>query len=512
VPALEGPPHDAAALQKLLVERWGFPAGNVKTLIDGQATRAAILSAIDALAAASHPGDYVFIYFSGHGTSSYDRRDLGLDNNTGALVPADVKRTDPNIIQTLIVGSRDLRPRLEKIDRDRKVLAIFDSCYSAAAVRSVRAMGRSRFLEMPPAPRSRPAASDAPPAPLAPYPYQNLVYISAASQSEAAIDITRSEIANGVFETVDGEPHGALTNFLIEGLGGIDDLDHDGTLTYGELYSFLRDKVTESFPHQPQMLAPEARTEAVLRTPVFDEPAPKPAAGRPPGGARPSAAAPLRVRLEGVSAALVRDIRKLADVRVVDGRSYDVLFAQDDSGFRLVHRSGDLLASFGPGEAQAAKERLQRQGAVRSLLDLTFPDQDFGATLSIPGRRGFLTRGDAFAIDVTADRDSVFLLLDVDASGHVSVLYPFNEAELAARRTLRVPSLPDELRVSPPFGTEYLRLFAFAKRPAGIERWLKASFPASDAKLRELVDWLRAAGGSRATDKLKVVTRESATS
>src|SRR6185503_3864625 len=96
-----------------------------------------------------------------------------------------------------------------------------------------------------------------------PYPYSNILYISAASKSEAARDVTTIDIGSGRAKTVDGQPHGALTNALLEGLGGASDTNRDGVLSYGELYEFIRDKVTEGFPQQPQLLLPEARAEAL---------------------------------------------------------------------------------------------------------------------------------------------------------------------------------------------------------------------------------------------------------
>lgn len=510
VQQLEGPPHDIEALKRVLLERWGFKPDNVKVILNGAATKAAILAALDELPVRTRPGDFVFVYFSGHGTSSYESKDLGLDNNTGALIPADVKTTAPNVRDSLVVGNRDVRPRLEKIDGDREVLVVFDSCYSADAVRSLRARGARRYVELP---RTRSLAgfseSDSgsfgsQTQKAAPYPYRSVVYISAAAKSEAAGDVSRSVIARGEFVTVDGQPHGALSNYLIEALSGAGDSNGDGTVTYAELYAFLRNKVSESFPQQPQLSAPEAQKEAVLSKAIMAG-APKPqVVAAPP----PPPASGLRVRLEGVAPALADQIRATSGLALVQDRNYDVLVAQDREGFKLFHGSGDVLASFGAQETEAVKERLRRQAAVQALLDFKFTPQDFNVSVSIPGNRGVLRRGEPFTIDVSSEQRSTLLLLDVDPSGYVGVLFPFKEAELAPTASIRVPPPPDELKVSPPLGTEYLKLFAFRERPAGIERWLKASFPASDPKLQELLDWLKGTRGSRASDRLKVVTRE----
>jgi hypothetical protein len=518
VPDLEGPPSDLATLKHVLIDLWKLPPANVKVLADGEATKANILAAFDALGTTTRPGDAVFIYYSGHGTSSYERSDLGLDNSTGALVPADFRLTSAKPSEDLIVGNRDLRPRLEKLDQSREILAVFDSCYSGAAVRSLRARGKPRYVELPRPrtdaktrslgdfPTEKDAAFGSETEKALPFPYTSLIYISAASKSEAARDITREDIARGELLTVDGKPHGALTNSLIEALSGAADSNGDRTLSYGELYSYVREHVSETFPHQPQLLAPEAHRDAVLAKSILaTKEAPAATAPTPPRD-KPGV---LRVKLEGVGPGLAKSIRGTAGLSVVEAGPHDILVVETRDGVTLHHASGDVLASLGKVPAEAVIGRLQTQLAVQKLLDFEIPGQDFNLDLTLPGNRGFLRKGDTFAIEASAEREAVFLLMDVDTSGHVSVLYPFSAAELGVLRRLRVPPAPDTLRVSAPFGTEYLKVVAFAKKPAGIETWMKASFDANEAALGRLLDWLRATSGSRATARLKVVTLES---
>jgi hypothetical protein len=304
---LEGPPFDVEGLRDVLSRRWGFDPANISTLLDEQATKTAILSAIDDLASRTRPGDFVFIYFSGHGTSGYDTafKDAGLDGGTGALVPADFKSTArADLKNRLIIGSRDLRPLLLKLAGQREVLVAFDSCFSGNAARAVFAPGQARYLS--PAdlvtPEGRGVAAPvvaeragAPAAPDPPYPYQSVVYVSAASKSERAMDIGATLIRSGRVKTVDGRPHGAFTNALIEGLDGSADTNKDGSVTNEELYGFVKDQVTGRFPHQPQLLMPRESREALLRSPVFGgvpAAAAAPTAVPPPAQAPAEAAAP----------------------------------------------------------------------------------------------------------------------------------------------------------------------------------------------------------------------------
>jgi len=263
---LEGPPYDVAALCRVLAAQYNFPQENIQTLVDEAATRSGILSAIARLTHRTRPGDRVFIYFSGHGTS---RRDellaLPLPHTTGALVPVDFD-ADPDqpvekLLAQLIIGKRDLRPALEQLDRDRQVLMVFDTCFSGNTVRSIanpETKSPNRYLPLRTKsvfkaeqqigsfeenlPRN------------APYPYQNIFYISAASDDEVAKDIQKTNLS--LYPTIDGNPHGVLTDALLRVLaGGIRvDTDGDGQWSQIELYEAVKKEVQRRFRQSPQAL------------------------------------------------------------------------------------------------------------------------------------------------------------------------------------------------------------------------------------------------------------------
>ena len=120
---LEGPPHDVAALRRVLASKYDFKRENILTLINQEAVKSRILNEIEQLAHITQPGDRIFIYFSGHGTSRRDDlMSLPLPHGSGALVPADFSG-DPNqtiekLMSQLIVGKRDLRPDARAEPRD----------------------------------------------------------------------------------------------------------------------------------------------------------------------------------------------------------------------------------------------------------------------------------------------------------------------------------------------------------------------------------------------------------
>ena len=263
---LEGPPFDVAALAGMLIADYDFPKENIHTLVNEEAVKIRILDEIQLLTHRTRPGDRVFIYFSGHGTS---RRDellaLPLPHSSGALVPADFNgspgQSDKSLLDQLIIGKRDLRPTLERLDQDRQVLMVFDTCFSGNTVRTIEAFERtisSRYMRLD-AKSVFGAEQDVGNFaenlnPRAPYPYRNIFYISASTDNEVAGDIRQDNLH--LFPTIDGNPHGVLTDSLLRVLAGqrLVDTDNDGQWSQIELYTAVKSEVKRRFRQTPQAL------------------------------------------------------------------------------------------------------------------------------------------------------------------------------------------------------------------------------------------------------------------
>ncbi|CAB1057495.1 hypothetical protein D1BOALGB6SA_2248 [Olavius sp. associated proteobacterium Delta 1] len=268
---LEGPPFDVAALAGMLTAHYDFPKENVHTLVNDEAVKLRILDEIQLLTARTRPGDRVFIYFSGHGTS---RRDeilaLPLPHSTGALVPADFNgepgQSAEKLLAQLIIGKRDLRPTLERLDQDREVLMVFDTCFSGNTVRALGASeytDSSRYLRLDPKSvfgAERDVGNfEENLNPIDPYPYRNIFYISASTDNEVARDIRQGNLH--LFPTIDGNPHGVLTDSLLRVLAGQRPVDtnNDGQWSQIELYTAVKSEVKRRFKQTPQALPREGK-------------------------------------------------------------------------------------------------------------------------------------------------------------------------------------------------------------------------------------------------------------
>lgn len=468
---LEGPPFDVEALKERLVSSWNFAPGNVTTLVDKQATRQAILSAIQKTIEKATSGDYVLIYFSGHGTGSLDPGSpiaAGLGPNRGALIPYDADLSSSNSLNTLIVGQRDLRPLLEGLDSEAHAFVIMDACFAEDSTMGDGSPVNSRYAGLREEEARRPRGNlgrivrdlslrkdldDA-------YSYANVLTFSASARYEPAADITASTIRSKRFQTVDGRPHGAFTNALLAALDGNADLNHDGLITNGELYQFVRETVETEFPQKPQMLLPVGK-RGQLNAPLFGA-QPNVAFHKAPSIRSGSAL----LALEGIPSSIRERIMNVPGVRIAEARR-DLTLRAEPSGDLTLYRAGNWVKTYRADQLDPLLEDLAALGPAQELINYQFASQDFKVTMDIdPAGQGSFYDGQTLKLTASVDRDAYLLLVNVDGSGLVDVLFPIAPLTVAKAQQ----SIPlGTFKVSAPFGVQDMLLFAFPDLPAGLE-------------------------------------------
>ncbi len=472
VSPLQGPVNDVAALKETLL-KYGFSPPNVTTLVNSQATKEGILGAFRKLKAVTKPGDFIFAYFSGHGTSAYapETNDEGvrqaygveIGESSGALVPYDAKISrDPTAtLKSLIVGRRDLKPLLLDLDKDRKLFVAFDSCFSGNTIRAVRKSGLRKFVDVfggMPSPVFQGSKKE-------PYPYKNVIYLSAAKENEAATDETDPSL------TIDKKEHGVLTDALLRGLRGEADTNHDGVITYLELYEYVKRRIsirnyTLSQAQTPQLLPlSEDVKDISLASPVFGFTGHLPSGGnerpRPPDSV-------LRVRLEGdqtasplpslLSPLLCRGAKKGCIEIVKD--EYDLLI-QDRSktvGYPVLFPSGDTL--YTAEKVADLKALLERFVKVKEIIGFSNPDQTFNVRVSANEGRTLFFDGEVMSVRIETERDAWLVVLNIDPENYIGIHRPDKNVESSFVRK----NLPLRLasgRISPPLGCEFMKVIAF---------------------------------------------------
>lgn len=187
---------------------------SVALLLNEQATTKNIRHALFTFLTEAQPQDTVVIYIAGHGAPDpHDPRNLYL--MTADTSPDDMGGTAFPMWQMQDVYARVLKAR--------KVLTIADTCHSFG-FSGVRAKD--------------PGQSGS-----------NLInqYLEHyAAKGERAV-ITASDISESSFEDAQwGNGHGVFTYFLLKGLNGEADKNHDGVVTAGELFSYLQRVVPQA--------------------------------------------------------------------------------------------------------------------------------------------------------------------------------------------------------------------------------------------------------------------------
>lgn len=522
VPPLAGPRHDVAALRDVLVKRWGFAATDVHTIVDAQATRDNILAALAALERRSRAGGEVLIYLSGHGTSALSAESsLPLPHGTGAFVPYDFRFNEADGLNRLIVGRTELRPVIDALEaKGRKLWVISDSCYSGQQVRSsaLPQAGElpSRMIALPrnakdlAAQRADLALAAATP-PAEPYPYRATAYLSASAEGERAKDIPQALLAT--WPTLDGKPHGAMTDALLRVLDGQlpADFDGDGWLSLTEVQRAVADfMATRAYGHTPQRLPAVADDKLGLgNRPVL---AVRGIAAIP----RQAAPEPLRIAAGALPGSLAASIASLPDVRLVGARDpADVVLRAGADGLRLVAASGDLLGDLPSNDAARALGQVRQLAWAKRLRQLAERHQRGALPMDIDPAAlgGNFVLGSKISFVVRPDRNAHLVLLDINAEGKVTVLYPQQRGEdlpLPANQAHHIPGTGEHQRITvqAPLGMDLVFAFAFDEAPPGLTGMFNAlELDTADARLATLERWLPALTGkfSFATANLRAL-------
>lgn len=110
---------DAYDVQWVLINKYGFPSANIKMLLNGQATYANIIGAVDWLLANETSASTAVFYYSGHGTHKTGDPDGDGEADDEAIVPWELSR--------LYDGT--LANKFAYLDSLKSWFS-FDSCYS----------------------------------------------------------------------------------------------------------------------------------------------------------------------------------------------------------------------------------------------------------------------------------------------------------------------------------------------------------------------------------------------
>lgn len=132
--SLQGPENDLRLVQEVLISRFKVPPPNITVLKNKQATHTGIERAFAQLAKQVKKGDFVYIHYSGHGSTTPDPKDPKGEDQTwvsyGARSGRLAGNDDLDILDKEIAVW--LKPLYEQTD---DIVFVSDSCHSATVSR-----------------------------------------------------------------------------------------------------------------------------------------------------------------------------------------------------------------------------------------------------------------------------------------------------------------------------------------------------------------------------------------
>lgn len=241
---LDGCVNDVQNMKALLRDKFGFEEANIKTLVNEQATRRAILDAFQQhLIAQAKPGDIVVFHYSGHGSQMKDAEGGDEpDQYDETIVPQDSRK--PGVFDIPDDSINGLLQLLS--EKTENVTFIFDSCHSGTVA---RAAGKVRTVEKddrpPPPPDSFVAGARGAAEGDTGWRPENAKYVLLSG--------SRSNQLSHEY-VAEGKANGAFTYFFAKEVRAA-----TGKPTYQDVLDKVSGKVTARFPSQEPQIEGSSR-------------------------------------------------------------------------------------------------------------------------------------------------------------------------------------------------------------------------------------------------------------
>jgi uncharacterized caspase-like protein len=202
IPAVDFAARDAQTMYAYLTGAMGYDPKNVVLLTDEHATRTDLEKNLKWLSNRVTAKSRVFVYYAGHGSPN-------PETGEGYLMPYEA---DPSYLDETAFPIAKLYASLGKLPT-KDVTVVLDACFSGQGRRSLIAKGTRPLVSV--------VQSKAEP---------NTVVLAAAGSNQVSASFPEAR-------------HGLLTYYLLAGLGGQADANHDGKITAEELIAYVRPAV-----------------------------------------------------------------------------------------------------------------------------------------------------------------------------------------------------------------------------------------------------------------------------
>ena len=392
-------------------------------LTERKATRANIKNALTEVANKAQPGDVVYFFYSGHGSSLEDKSRLikvsyqnnalmDAMENSGLIVPYNFRFKD--VLHTAIIGSRDLRDNggrgFKYLDKEKgvQVIMISDSCFAGNIYRTGNhTTGKyipiSQRINALTAHSSKPKEKSF---------YNNLIFFSAGGTDKVVAENDR--LKRGKFTL-------ALEKCLKTA-----NQNSDNKITKKELEECLRTEDTaRAFVRYPtNRLANRTVFRAVsknISTVQKDK---------------------IRVKTS------IRGLNKISNEIVIDNQNYDIEIIKSGNRYKIFRYTGEEYAEV---DSKNLKRYLQSLKLFklkgRGKLDIKVLDTDKRKEM------GQFCDGEELAVTINSRNHTNYIVaITLDRQGKVIMLQP-NDYENYSSTLIRT-------KVQYPFGMDKIKVFS----------------------------------------------------
>jgi hypothetical protein len=262
VPSLRGCVNDVALVRSLLKQYFQVPNEDLRVVVNGRATKAAIMERIAWTIARAEPGDVIVFYFSGHGSQVRDRNGDELTDGLDEIIcPYDMDWDRGTYIL-----DDDLDALFATLPPDVLLEAFFDCCFWGADARGLepepRPVSLRRDVRYIPPPFDIAARAEGDEAHLEIHQLRgcncfsdrNVMWGASLEGQPAAEDY------------IDGRPNGIFTywgcRFIAENIERVDRLEYTREQLLDDVRAYLH---SLGYPQTPELSAPgELRAGAPL--------------------------------------------------------------------------------------------------------------------------------------------------------------------------------------------------------------------------------------------------------
>ncbi len=466
---------------------------DVTALLNGQAERSNVLREISALVERTKTNDIVFLSIAGHGSQEPERIKGSQPDGMEDVFLLPGFEPTPTGSQQRILGS-EFNHFIRQFElRGAKVIFVADTCHGGGMVRDIdpRAAEMS-FRQIPNytllVDELKPVSDQGDPR--SELDLDHTAFLAAVDRHTKAPEVH--------VPGIDGL-RGALSYAVARAIEGNADANHDGKVTFKELFANIRQVVYQLSDQRQNVVtmtspnrSPDTdvafgltRGVTLIQGPIEGEPqtpASPSLASVPPSSASPAAGSIAPIRLPGPVPQIVERVSVPIRLAALDGKtSYFPSLKSSESKFQAVQPTDNPDLIWDP----VSHDVISWGDVIAYRVDLADLSTVIDRTAAIRTLKGIATKSpqvmrvspddrlhhndETINIDLSEVGGRAVVLFNVSGDGTIQMLYPIgSDASPVRSANLRLP-----LRVREPFGAEQIVAVTSQQRMPDLEKVLQ---------------------------------------